>query len=696
MAAKKQPPEKLSDTAGRDLIGVDVGGTFTDLVRLDPASGQVRLAKVASTPDNQAFGVLEAVQEADTNLAQVALIIHGTTTTTNAVLERKLSRTGLITTAGFRDVLELGRRTRPQAYGMKGHFEPLIPRDLRLEVPERMDYAGRILTPLDEAALAAAGRQLLEAGVESVLVHFLHSYANPAHELRAVELLAEFWPNQYITAGHALLSESREFERGVTAAVNASVQPLLERYIGRLTEELAASGYGGELLVMNGNGGTVSARRVAKEAAKTVMSGPASGVIAAAYTGKRAGRPNLITYDMGGTSTDVALIRGSEPSVSHEIELEYAMPIHVPMVDVRTIGAGGGSIARVNEAGLLEVGPRSAGALPGPICYGRGGVEPTISDANLLLGRLDVGKLKSVPGGVDMEKLRAIFAEKLGAPLRLDAENAAAAVLQMANTKMAGATRMVSVSLGADPRDFSLFAFGGAGPLHASALARELGIPEVLVPARPGITNALGCVVADLRHDFVNSFNQPLDEADIDQLHQLLASQRAEGERLISQEPVPVEALEVRHVLDMQFVGQTHLLQVPLTHAGLSREEIQQAFETIYFDRFRVRLSEIRAQIVSVSTSVIGQRPPVDLAGLIPPDSRADTLEEARLGSRPVWFDGGWVEAALYDREKLPANSQLTGPAVLEQMDTTILIEPQDSASTDADGNILIQIGGAE
>jgi len=696
MAAKKQPPEKLSDTAGRDLIGVDVGGTFTDLVRLDPASGQVRLAKVASTPDNQAFGVLEAVQEADTNLAQVALIIHGTTTTTNAVLERKLSRTGLITTAGFRDVLELGRRTRPQAYGMKGHFEPLIARDLRLEVPERMDYAGRILTPLDEAALATAGRQLLEAGVESVLVHFLHSYANPAHELRAVELLAEFWPNQYITAGHALLSESREFERGVTAAVNASVQPLLERYIRRLTDELEASGYGGELLVMNGNGGTVSARRVAKEAAKTVMSGPASGVIAAAYTGKRAGRPNLITYDMGGTSTDVALIRGSEPSVSHEIELEYAMPIHVPMVDVRTIGAGGGSIARVNEAGLLEVGPRSAGALPGPICYGRGGVEPTISDANLLLGRLDVGKLKSVPGGVDMEKLRTIFAEKLGAPLRLDAENAAAAVLQMANTKMAGATRMVSVSLGADPRDFSLFAFGGAGPLHASALARELGIPEVLVPARPGITNALGCVVADLRHDFVNTLNQPLDEADIDQLHQLLASQRAEGERLISQEPVPVEALEVRHVLDMQFVGQTHLLQVPLTHADLSREEIQQAFETIYFDRFRVRLSEIRAQIVSVSTSVIGQRPPVDLAGLIPPDSRADTLEEARLGSRPVWFDGGWVEAALYDREKLPANSQLTGPAVLEQMDTTILIEPQDSASTDADGNILIQIGGAE
>ncbi|XDZ66350.1 hydantoinase/oxoprolinase family protein [Alphaproteobacteria bacterium LSUCC0684] len=683
-----------------DLIGVDVGGTFTDLVRLDQASGAVRLAKVASTLDNQAFGVMNAVAEADSDLKRVALVIHGTTTTTNAVLERKLSRTGLITTAGFRDVLELGRRTRPQPYGMKGHFEPIIPRDLRLEVPERMDYAGRVLTPLNEEAVRAAGRMLLAKGVESVVIHFLHAYANPAHELRAAKVLAEFWPNAYITTGHGLLSESREFERGVTAAVNASVQPLLERYVKRLEDELADGGYRGELLVMNGNGGTVSAKRVVREAAKTVMSGPASGVIAAAYTGRRANRPNLISYDMGGTSTDVALIRDCQPSVSNEIEIEYAMPIHVPMVDVRTIGAGGGSIARVNEAGLLEVGPQSAGADPGPICYGRGGSLPTISDANMVLGRLDVGKLKSVPGAVDIDRIRGIFQEQLGDPLGVDAETAAAAVLRMATTRMAGATRMVSVSLGLDPRDFSLFAFGGAGPLHASALARELGVPEVLVPARPGITNALGCIVADLRHDFGRTVNTPLNAMEIDRLAEILAAQAAEGEALIRQEPVRIIEIDVQHSLDMQFAGQTHLLQVPLASPAMAREEIQAAFEDAYFKRFRVRLSEIRAQIVNVNTSVTGRRPEIDLGGLIDNAGRAGSVAAAQTGSRPVWFDGqgaasGWQDTPVYAREKLPLDARLSGPAILEQMDSTTLIEPQDSAVSDDDGNILVTIGGA-
>ena len=683
-----------------DLIGVDVGGTFTDLVRLDQNTGAVRLAKVASTLENQAFGVMNAVAEADSELSRVALVIHGTTTTTNAVLERKLSRTGLITTAGFRDVLELGRRTRPQPYGMKGHFDPIIPRDLRLEVQERMDYAGRVVAPLDEAAVRAAGEALLARGAESVVIHFLHAYANPAHELRAAELLSEIWPNSYITMGHGLLSESREYERGVTAAVNASVQPLLERYVKRLADELATGGYQGELLVMNGNGGTVSASRVVKEAAKTVMSGPASGVIAAAYTGRRANRPNLISYDMGGTSTDVALIRECQPSVSNEIEIEYAMPIHVPMVDVRTIGAGGGSIARVNEAGLLEVGPQSAGADPGPICYGRGGDLPTISDANMVLGRLDADKLKSVPGSVDMNDIRAIFQSRLGDPLGVDAETAAAAVLRMATTRMAGATRMVSVSLGLDPRDFSLFAFGGAGPLHASALAGELGVPEVLVPARPGITNALGCIVADLRHDFVRTVNTPLDDMDIDRLTGILQAQAGEGEALIRQEPVRISKIEATYSLDMQFAGQTHLLQVPLASATMSRQEIQAVFEEVYFNRFRLRLPEIRAQIVNVNTTVTGRRPEVDLGGLIDNEGRAGSVAAAQTGSRPVWFDdggaaSGWQETPLYARERLPLDARLTGPAILEQMDTTILIEPRDTAISDEDGNILVSVGSA-
>ena len=677
-----------------DLIGVDVGGTFTDLIKLDQNTGKVRLAKVASTIENQAFGVMQSIAEAETNLKNVALVVHGTTTTTNAVLERKLSRTGLITTAGFRDVLELGRRTRPQPYGMKGHFLPIIPRDLRLEVGERMDYAGRILIPLNESSVREAGRKLLDQGVESVVVHFLHAYANPEHELRAAEILAEFWPNEYITTGHSLLSESREFERGVTAAVNAAVQPILKRYINKLDSELEAEGYAGELLVMNGNGGTVSAKRVVREAAKTVMSGPASGVIAAAYTGTAAGRPNLITYDMGGTSTDVALIRGGEPSVSNEIELEYAMPIHVPMVDVRTIGAGGGSIAKVNDAGLLEVGPHSAGAEPGPICYGRGGNEPTISDANFLLGRLDVTKLKSVSQEVDIEHIRSIFQEKLGDPLNIDAETAAAAVLQVAITRMAGATRMVSVSLGEDPRDFSLFAFGGAGPMHATALARELGIPEVIVPARPGITNALGCVVADMKHDFVRTVNSPLNNVDMDEIIGILKAQSKEGTELIQKEPVSVEEIKVVHSFDMQFVGQTHILSVFLPTYDLSHEVVQSAFDEAYYGRFKVRLPEIRAQIVNVKTTVMGRRTGICLDGLIVASGRVESLEMAQNGARPVWFNGDWQNTKIFNREALPLSAKIKGPAILEQMDTMVLIEPGDEAISDKNGNILISLGG--
>ena len=370
------------------------------------------------------------------------------------------------------------------------------------------------------------------------------------------------------------------------------------------------------------------------------------------------------------------------------------------MVDVRTIGAGGGSIARVNEAGLLEVGPQSAGADPGPICYGRGGDLPTISDANMVLGRLDAGKLKSVPGSVDINDIRAIFQSRLGDPLGVDAETAAAAVLRMATTRMAGATRMVSVSLGLDPRDFSLFAFGGAGPLHASALAGELGVPEVLVPARPGITNALGCIVADLRHDFVRTVNTPLDDMDIDRLTGILQAQAGEGEALIRQEPVRISKIEATYSLDMQFAGQTHLLQVPLASATMSRQAIQAVFEEVYFNRFRLRLPEIRAQIVNVNTTVTGRRPEVDLGGLIDNVGRAASVAAAQTGSRPVWFDGGgaasgWQETPVYARERLPLDARLTGPAILEQMDTTILIAPQDTAMSDGDGNILVSVGSA-
>lgn len=674
------------------VAGVDVGGTFTDLLQLDQATGAVRIAKVPSTPENQAFGVMNALTAAECELAALDLIVHGTTTTTNAVLERKLSRTGLITTQGFRDVLELGRRTRPQAYGMTGQFTPLIPRDLRLEVPERTDAAGEIVTPLDEDALRAAARTLLDAGCEAVVVHFLHSYANPAHEQQAGAVLAEIWPNSHITLGHAILQESREFERGVTAAVNASVQPILDRYLRRLTESLAEGGYDRDVLVMNGNGGMVSSRFVAKEAAKTVMSGPASGVMAAAYTGRIAGMPDLLTYDMGGTSTDVALVRNAEPAVSNEIEIEYAMPIHVPMVDVRTVGAGGGSIARVNAAGLLEVGPQSAGADPGPICYGRGGTEPTISDANLLLGRLDPGRL-AVKGGVTLETVEDIFAERLGKPLGLTAHEAAQAVVQLANTTMAGAIRMVSLSLGADPRDFALFAFGGAGPLHAAALARELGVPRVLVPSRPGITNAIGCVVADLRHDFVQTINTPVDALGDTQLADIFAAQKAEGERLIAKERVEIRGLRHLYSVDMQFVGQTHLLRVELETPEIDKAALRELFEIAYFRRFRVELSEIRANVVNANCSVIGARVPLDLSTLIDPSGRKRTLPDAQTGTRPVRFGADIHDTPIYWRDHLPLDVSLDGPAIIQQMDTTLLIEPGDTAKGDEHGNIILHVG---
>lgn len=674
------------------IVGVDVGGTFTDLVLLSP-DGKTRLTKVPSTLDNQAFGVLNALEQAGAHLPDVALIVHGTTTTTNAVLERKLSKTGLITTSGFRDVLELGRRTRPQAYGMFGKFRPIIARDLRLEVPERVLADGSVHTKLDEDAVARAAKTLLALGCESVVIHFLHAYANPDHELRAGQIVAGLWPNDFITLGHALLSESREFERGVTAAVNASVQPLLQRYVDKLARELAAKGYQNDVLVMNGNGGMVSARTVAREAAKTVMSGPASGVMAAAYTGARAGIRNLLTYDMGGTSTDVALIRDAQPAVSNEIEIEYAMPIHVPMVDVRTVGAGGGSIARLNAAGLLEVGPDSAGATPGPVCYGKGGQDPTISDANLLLGRLNPPVKTAGRTASDIRaEVEQVFTEKLGRPLGLSAEQAAEAVIRVANMRMAGAVRMVSISLGADPRDFALFAFGGAGPLHATALARELGVPRVLVPCRPGITNALGCVVADLRHDYVRTLNRPLDALVAADIHAVFAEQAATGQAQIAREKITLNGIRQLYSVDMQFVGQTHLLRVPLDTPSPTISELRQLFEAAYFKRFRVELDDIRVNLVNVNTSVIGERPPLDLSTLIDPAGRKSTLAQAQTDTRQVMFGGAWHATPIYWRDHLPLDASLQGPAIVEQMDTTILLEPGDSMTGDAEGNLIIKV----
>ncbi len=674
------------------IVGIDVGGTFTDLIGIEPDKGLVALAKVPTTVENQAFGVLAALDKAGIALADTQTIVHGTTTTTNALLERKVAKVGLITTKGFRDSLELGRRTRPTAYGLTGHFEPLVPRQWRLEVPERVDAEGGVVTPLDEAAFRKAVLELKEAGCEALVIHFLHSYINQSHEKRALEIAAELWPNAYITAGHELLSEYREYERGTTACVNASVQPVLHRYIERLDGELKRRGFGRDLLVMQGNGGTIAASIVAEAAVNTVMSGPASGVMAAAYTARAAGLPNVITYDMGGTSSDVGLIQEGVPQVSSELELEYALPIHVPMVDVHTIGAGGGSIAFINEAGMLQVGPESAGARPGPICYGRGGTRPTITDANLVLGRLNPDGLLSVDNKVSLADVTRAMAEQVGKPLGMDAEAAAAAILRIANDKMANAIRMVSLSRGHDPRDFALFAFGGAGPLHAAALARELGIPKLLIPARPGITNALGCVVADLRHDYVRTVNKPVAALEAELVRRVLEEQIAEGRATIARDGVAVEEIQVLHSADMQFQGQSHLLTVQVPGIGITPAELQAAFEAAYWQRFEVELPEIRAQLVNLHTAVIGRRPQLTLNRLLAATPAAD-VAGARKAHRRVWYEaGGWQETPVYDRERLPRGAEFNGPAILEQLDTTVVIDPGNRVAVDSLGNLIVTV----
>jgi len=424
-----------------------------------------------------------------------------------------------------------------------------------------------------------------------------------------------------------------------------------------------------------------------------VMSGPASGVMAAAYTASKSGFDRVVTYDMGGTSCDVGLIVNGIPQVTSELEIEYAMPIHVPMVDVHTIGAGGGSLAWVNDAGLLQVGPESAGAEPGPICYGRGGQKPTITDANLILGRLNPKALLSVNNPVSLETVRKLMQEQVGAQLGLeDAEATAAAIVQIANMNMAGALRLVSLARGHDPRDFALFAFGGAGPLHAVALAKELGIPKVLVPMRPGITNAVGCVVADVRHDYVNSINVPLAQAEMDQVDEIFAAQIEAGKTIIESEGVEIEELIIVHDVDMQFQGQTHILNFPVHETKLTQESLQTAFEKAYWNRFEVELPEIRAVLVNLHTAVIGRRKPVPLTSLIAETEQKTQIEDCKTGIRRAWFESGWQETPIYERESLPLKASFKGPAIIEQLDTTIIVEPDNKVEVDLDGNLIISL----
>ena len=579
----------MTDSEPAYRVGVDVGGTFTDVFAFDGSAGRFEIAKVASTPAAQAEGFMAGIDASGAPAASIETIVHGTTVATNAILERKGAKCGLVATRGFRDALELGRRTRPNRWGLTGSFEALIPRELRLDVTERMDAQGRVVTPLDEDELRDAVITLRDAGCEALVIHFLHAYANPAHERRAADIARELWPNAFISTGAEVLSEIREFERASATALNGWVQPLMARYIGATERRLADAGFRHQLLLMQGNGGMMSTRTASRAAAQTVLSGPAAGAIAAARLCQAAGFDNVLACDMGGTSFDLTLIRDGRPAVTNEKDLAYSVPLHLSLVDIHTIGSGGGSIARVDASGLLRVGPESAGASPGPICYGRGGAAPTVTDANAVLGRIDTASLAGNLAPTDLERVRARIVETIGKPLGLDAEDAAAAILAVADNQMANAARMVSIEKGHDPREFVLFAFGGAGPMHATAIARELGIPRVLVPRFPGITSALGCVLADVRHDYVRSLHRPLADVDPELGQSVLDEQAAQGRALIESEGVAVTAIDAVHEADMLYRGQSHVFRVPVVGPGFDPERIRATFAEHYRRRFKHR-----------------------------------------------------------------------------------------------------------
>ncbi len=675
-------------------LGIDVGGTFTDLLMVDTTNNSFRTAKVPTTPGNQAIGFMAAIDALDLSLDAVDAVVHGTTIATNAILERKGALCGLITTTGFRDTIELGRRTRPKPWGLWGSFEALIPRELRLEVAERLDAEGNVVVPLDEEQVRAAVTQLRDAGAEALVIHFIHSYINSAHEDRCAEIAREIWPNKHITLGSRVLREVREFERGSTAAVNGYIQPVISRYMANLHDDLQDKGFPRDLLVMQGNGGMMSAALAGEYAAHTVMSGPAAGVIAAAKSAGEAGFQNVISCDMGGTSFDIAVIKDGVPAVTTEKDISYAVPVRVAMIDIHTIGSGGGSIARINKGGILQVGPESAGADPGPICYGRGGTEPTVTDANLLLGRLDAAALAGVTAAGDINEARDAIAEKIGRPLGLGPVEAAAAIISVANNEMANATRMISVEKGHDPREFVIFAFGGAGPLHAAAIARELGVPRVLVPRFPGITSAMGCVLADVRHDFVQTLHRPLANILGEGADEILQRQAQEGRDLIASEGVEVTEIEVSHEADLLFQGQSHVMRVPLRSPGFEHEKVLADFLDHYRVRFGIDLPEMVAVLATLRTTVIGRRPTIDLR--FAASTVNTTVEDARRGTRQAYFDGEWLDTAIYRREELPPGAQLPGPAIVEQQDTTILIEPGSVAEVDHFGNLIIPIAQVE
>ncbi|MCZ6532395.1 MAG: hydantoinase/oxoprolinase family protein [SAR324 cluster bacterium] len=672
------------------VVGVDIGGTFTDLVMYDDVTGEVCVAKVASTPADPSSGLVTGLEALPRAIPEIGLIVHGTTVATNAVLERKGARCGLIMTRGFRDIIELRRRDRPDTYGLKGQFKPLVSRDCRVEVDERTDYLGNVLVEPGEEALAEAARALLDNGVEVVVVSFLNSYANPENECKAGRVLERIWPNPYVVLASSVLPEIREFERTSTAVLNGYVQPLVRRYLESLMERLAGRGYGRDVLLIQSNGGLMSQQVARHHSVNTILSGPAAGVIAAQHIGGAIGEKNLITCDVGGTSLDIAVVAEGSAAVSQEMSLDYGLPMRIPMLDIRTIGAGGGSIAWLDRAGLLQIGPRSAGAEPGPVCYGMGGTEPTVTDANLVLGRIGRDNPIGRQSGWSFDKAAAeqAIGEHIAAPLGISLLDAAWAILQVANHKIAAGIRMMTVERGYDPRDFALVAYGGGGPLHACAVLEELEIARAVVPPWPGNTSALGCIVADVRHDYVQTLNRRLDELAPRDIQAVFDRHEEEGRRLIAEEGIQVVDVQVRYQADIAYDGQVHEVRTVLPGANADREAVRAAFEEAYRAQYGTALGQRPLRIRTLNTTVIGLRPKT---GLLSPNGQGGTsLADALKVDRPVYFKEGFRDCPVYERTLLPLEITLDGPAVIEQDDATTVVEPGMRLRSDALGNLII------
>ena len=686
----ERPPDNL-----RYRVGIDIGGTFTDFVLIDESGGQIEFGKRPTTPKALWSGIEDSIRAMGVDLGQVERIVHGTTIALNALIERSGGRTGLITTRGFRDVYEIARHNRIETYDLFYRKpEPLVRRRFRLEVSERIDPRGEVIEHLVEKDVLACVDTFRANGIDTIAVCLLNAYANPAHEARVGALLSEAYPEAVVSLSHELVRQWREYERTSTTVVNAYVMPVVADYLQRAESSLANSRYARPLFIGQSSGSALTARMARHKPVHTIMSGPASGAIAAQHVGALAGYTNVIAFDMGGTSTDVSLVHEGALRVTDDSEVDRH-PLMVPMIDVKSIGAGGGSIAWLNQAGALNIGPQSAGPDPGPVCYGRGGDRPTVTDANLVLGRLHPEHFLGGAIKLDRPTAEQQVEATVGAPLGLDTIAAALGILDVANTKMGYAARAITLERGLDPTAFVLLAYGGAGPMHGCAVARALGVPEVIVPVGPGAFCALGATVADLRHDFARTFPTRLDESSSSEsMTRRFTEMAHEAGSVLHEEGIPAAHIVFRRTLDMRYVGQEYTVSVPAPDGALEEHalrELGSRFHQLHESRYGHASPSEPIEIVHLRLSALGPvakptLPEIERGGVRPD-------EGAELDSLQAVFDRrtGSVRTPVYERGELRAGNQIGGPAVVVEKTATTVIEPGFACEVMAQGHLSIR-----